>query len=319
MVARLPRGDLGQGAGWGLVPRLEDAPEDPVRAGWVPYCPWWGGPWGEHGVCAFDKPLRARGRGCSGYHVVVPTLEACTPDLQRGVVTVCRWGRDVVVWGAEAGGVEGGVAGWCGGLFALPQMVQVRWVVPPPWGSSQVYGPLTCDVDVGVVCQGLAPLDGGDPDVWPWLCLRARQSTRSTMASWRPLPWVVRSRRALTVSRVLSSCRRYQPRGVVRALPWRVAWRRSGSRMVAGVRGGVPRVRGGWAGWVAGVLCVYVNVWLALVGLGRAGRCRVASWVTHGLWGSVVVSWRPADGDGGGVRCAQWVSGRLGHARHGNG
>ena len=24
---------------------------------------------------------------------------------------------------------------------------------------------LTCDVDVGVMCQGLAPLDGGDPDV----------------------------------------------------------------------------------------------------------------------------------------------------------
>ena len=30
MVACPPRGDLGQGAGWGLVPRLEDAPEDPV-------------------------------------------------------------------------------------------------------------------------------------------------------------------------------------------------------------------------------------------------------------------------------------------------
>ena len=39
------------------------------------------------------------------------------------------------------------------------------------------------------------------------------------MASWRPLPGVVRSRRALTVSLVQSSCRRYQPRGVVGALP----------------------------------------------------------------------------------------------------
>ena len=28
-----------------------------------------------------------------------------------------------------------------------------------------MYGPSTCDVGVGVVCQGLAPLDGGDPDV----------------------------------------------------------------------------------------------------------------------------------------------------------
>ena len=47
--------------------------------------------------------------------------------------------------------------------------------------------------------------------------------------------------------------------------------------MLAGVRGGCPGSEGGWAGWVAGVLRVYVGVWLALVGLGRAGRCLVAS------------------------------------------
>ena len=63
--------------------------------------------------------------------------------------------------------------------------------------------------------------------------------------------------------------------------------------------GGVPRVRGGWAGWAAGVLRVYVNVRLAPVGLGRAGRCQVASWVRDGPRGAVVVSWRPVDGDGG--------------------
>ena len=89
--------------------------------------------------------------------------------------------------------------------------------------------------------------------------------------------------------------------------------------MVAGVRGGVLRVRGGRAGSVAGVLRVHIDVWLALVGLGRAGRCLVASWVSGGLWGTVVVSWRPADGDGGRVQGAEWVSGRLGHAEHGNG
>ena len=61
----------------------------------------------------------------------------------------------------------------------------------------------------------------------------------------------------------------------------------------------MPRVRGGWAGWVAGVLRVYVDVWLALVGLRQAGRCRVSSWVRDGPRGAVVVSWRPADGDGG--------------------
>ena len=108
------------------------------------------------------------------------------------------------------------------------------------------------------------------------------------MASWRTLPGVVRSQTALTVSLVQSSCRRYQPRGVVRALPWRVARRRSGSRMVAGVSGGCPRSGGGWAGWVAGVLCVYVDVWLVPVGLGRVGRCRVASWVRDGLRGALL-------------------------------
>ena len=136
VVARFPWGDLGQGAGWGFVPRLEDAPEDPVRGGGVPYCPWWGGPWGEHGVCPFDEPLPAGGRSCSGYHVVVPALKDCTPDLRRGVVTVCWWGREVVVWGVEAGGAEGGVAGWCGGLFPLLRAVRVRWVVLLSWGPS---------------------------------------------------------------------------------------------------------------------------------------------------------------------------------------
>ena len=38
-------------------------------------------------------------------------------------------------------------------------MVRLRW------GRSWAYGPLTRDVDAGVVRQGLAPLDGGDPDV----------------------------------------------------------------------------------------------------------------------------------------------------------
>ena len=69
------------------------------------------------------------------------------------------------------------------------------------------------------------------------------------MASWRPLPGVVRSRRALTVSFFQSSCRRYPPRGVVSSLPWRVARRRSGSQMVACVKGGAPGPGGvGWMG-----------------------------------------------------------------------
>ena len=51
------------------------------------------------------------------------------------------------------------------------------------------------------------------------------------------------------MSLVESSCRQYQPGGVVGALSWRVARRRSGLRMVAGVRGGAPGPGGlGWMG-----------------------------------------------------------------------
>ena len=89
---------------------------------------------------------------------------------------------------------------------------------------------------------------GGIQMCWPWSSWRARQSTRSTMASWRHLPGVVRSRRAWTLSLVQLSSRRYQPRGVFRSLPWRVGRRRSGSRMVVCVRGGYSG--SGGASWV---------------------------------------------------------------------
>ena len=94
------------------------------------------------------------------------------------------------------------------------------------------------------------------------------------MAWWRPLPGVVRSWGALTVSLVQLSCRRYQPRGVVGALPRRVARRRSGSRMVAGVRGGCPRSGGcgldGLPGSCAST-STYGWPWLDSAGLGSAG------------------------------------------------
>ena len=70
------------------------------------------------------------------------------------------------------------------------------------------------------------------------------------MASWRPLPGVARSWEALTVILVQLSCRRYQPRGVFRALPWRGARRRSALRMVVAVRGGCS-----WLGGACRVGC----------------------------------------------------------------
>ena len=92
------------------------------------------------------------------------------------------------------------------------------------------------------------------------------------MVSWTPLPGVVRSQRALTVSLVQLSCRRYQPRGVLRALPWRVARRRSGSRMVVGVRGGCSGSRGGGGGQLPGS-CASTSTygWPCLVSAGLSG------------------------------------------------
>ena len=64
---------------------------------------------------------------------------------------------------------------------------------------------------------------------------------------------------------------------------------------------------------------LHVDVWLALLRLGRPGRCLAASWVRGWLWGALLVSWRPAERVGGRVRGAEWVSECRGHARHGNG
>ena len=107
-----------------------------MLGGGVPYCPWRGGPWGEHGVCPFDEPLRAGGRGRSSYHVVVPALKDCNPDLRRGLVTVCRWGgggRRLGCGGRRRGGR-------CHGLvrcrFPLLWVVRVRWLVLLRWGPS---------------------------------------------------------------------------------------------------------------------------------------------------------------------------------------
>ena len=68
-----------------------------------------------------------------GFHVVVPALKDCNPDPWRGVVTVCRWGGEVVVWGAEDGGLfplfRGvGSAGWSFSAGARPRRTVPRRV-----------------------------------------------------------------------------------------------------------------------------------------------------------------------------------------------
>ena len=132
--------------------------------GGLPYCPRGRGPWGEDGISPPDDPFWASGRR-SGHYVVVPALEDCTPDLQRGLVAVCRWWGKVIVGGAEAGGAEHGVAIGCGGLFPMFRLVPVCRVVLLRWGSSKACGSSVCDVDVGVLCEGFAPLDEEEADV----------------------------------------------------------------------------------------------------------------------------------------------------------
>ena len=67
------------------------------------------------------------------------------------MVAVCRWGGEVVIGGAQAGGAEGGVVGWCGGLFPLLRMARICRLILLNWGSSKVCGSSACDVGVGVV------------------------------------------------------------------------------------------------------------------------------------------------------------------------
>ena len=107
------------------------------------------------------------------------------------------------------------------------------------------------------------------------------------------------------MSLVQSSCRRYQPRGVVGAFSWRVARRRSGSRMVAGVRGGCPGSGGvGWMGcWdLARLRRRMVGPGLALPGLAVPGGFSGERWAS-GRCGGVLEAcgWRWGGRAGRGV------------------
>ena len=172
---------------------------------------------------------------------------------------------------------------------------------------------------------------------WCLVCWRALHRTWSTMVSWRPFPGPARSWRVLTVSLVQLSCRRYLPRGASRALPWRVAWRRSESLIVAGVTRGCS-----WSGGSGGTGCRGLahlrrcvhgpgRAWLGwVVPGGLVGERRVVRGCHRCLWqgGLVVGVLRGRAGGvleacgaemGGRVRGVEQVSGPLGHAWDVNG
>ena len=149
------------------MPRLKEDPEDPLWGGGFPHHPGGCGPWGEHGIGRPEDPwpIWLWAGGCRGGHyVIVLAFQNCTPDLWQGPVAVCRWRRRVLVGDVEAGGTEGGVAVGCGGLFPLFRLVRVCRVALLRWSSWKARDSFVADVGVGVVCQGLASLDGGDPD-----------------------------------------------------------------------------------------------------------------------------------------------------------
>ena len=180
-----------------------------------------------------------------------------------------------------------GSAGWCFSAGARRRRVvprRVTWVL--------------------VSCVRAWPHSMGEIQMcWSWVCWRALQRMRSTMASWTPCPGLARTRRALTVSLVLLSCRLYQRSGVSAALPWRVARRRSRSLMVAGVRGGCPGSGGVWRGGrsrsnAATSMCVWR--WAGLVGLGGVRWSRGREVAGPGVSGVVA-----AGGSLGG--CSSWM------------
>ena len=168
VVARPTRVDLGQGPGRGLVSRLEDAPEDPVLGGGFSQRPRGCGPWGEHGVGPPEDPWAMwlwAGECRGGDYTIVPGYEDCTPDLGRGPVAICRWG----------GGRSSSGLWWPVAQRAVSRSGAVAcsncsgWFGSAGWwfsarGLSKARGSFVADGGVGVVCQGLAPLDGGDPD-----------------------------------------------------------------------------------------------------------------------------------------------------------
>ena len=185
--------------------------------------------------------------------------------------------------GCPAGGCVAGMC-WCSGGWGRPvsrgpgvrAMVGVCGSPVEQREGGGMGGDCAagCAVSVYVsACRALAWAVVGRA-VWRRSLPSSAAAARTKMVSWRPLPGVVRSRRALTVSLVQSSCRRYQPRGVVGALSWRVARRRSGSRMVAGVRGGCSGSGGGGLDGLPGS-CASTSMdcwpWLGPAGLGGAG------------------------------------------------
>ena len=94
------------------------------------------------------------------------------------------------------------------------------------------------------------------------------------MASWRPLPGVVRSQRALTVSLVQSSCRRYQPRGGGQGPALEGCSEEVGVADGGRCEGRVPRVRGGGLDGLPGSCAstsTYGWPWQGLARLGVSG------------------------------------------------
>ena len=120
----------------------------------------------------------------------------------------------------------------------------------------------------------MAPLDGGDPDVLALGVFAGSPEYEVYDGLVEAAAWGGQVPEGFDVSLVQSSCRRYQPRGLVGALSWRVARGRSGSRMVAGVRGGCPGSGGGGLDGLPGSCAsglMYGWPWLGLAGLGGAG------------------------------------------------
>ena len=171
------------------------------------------------------------------------------------------------------------------------------------------------------MCQGLGPVDGGDPDVLALGVLTGSPEYEVYDGLVEAVAWAGQVLEGFDGELGPALLKGVPAQGSVQGPALEGCSEEVGVADGGRCEGGVLRVRlRGLAGWVAGVLRIHIDVWVALAGLGWAEQCLVAPWVRGGLWGAVVaggggvlrwgllaswgalvVSSRPADGDGGGV------------------
>ena len=187
------------------------------------------------------------------------------------------WGGEVVVGGVEAGDVEGGMAVGCGGALRLLWVVRVFRVVVFRWGSSEVCGPFVGGVGVVVVCQGLGPLEGGDPDALVVRLLLSPPENKVHDDLEEAFPWDGEVRRGLEDDFGPTFLQAVPAQGGVQGPALEGCVEEVGVADGGWREGRASGVRRGLAGWAAEVWRVYVDVGVVFGGCCWSGQCQMVS------------------------------------------